>query len=75
MKATVEWKDQNVWKQVHVNTRLSRNGNQFFTIGNVLYVFQDFKDGTQVVRKTGGGPWLRAGRITRNIIFLGKGLS
>jgi hypothetical protein len=75
MKATVEWKDHDVWKHANVELRCSKNGNQFFTHHDVLYVFAGFKEGTQVVSKTRGGPWTPAGRICRNVVFLGDGLT
>jgi hypothetical protein len=76
MKATVEWKDGDAWRQANVELRLSKHGNQYFTHNNVLYVFGSFKEGTEVVSKVGSGSWVqRAGRITRNAVYLGEGLS
>lgn len=75
MKACVEWKDGNVWRQANVELRCSKNGNQYFTHNGALYVFSSFKEGTEVVSKIGSGAWVQhAGRICRNVIYLGEGL-
>jgi len=75
MKARIEWKDGDPWRQADVQLRCSKRGNQYFTHNGALYVFSSFKEGCEVVTKTKEGPWIRGGRVCRNGIFLGEGLS
>jgi hypothetical protein len=75
MKATIEWKDGDVWRQAKVEVKYSRNNNYCFKHDGAVYVFPLLKEGTDVVCKTAEGKWIPAGRITRGGIFLGEGLS
>lgn len=75
MKAKVEWKDGEVWRQASVEVQYSRNNNYWFKHNGAVYVFPLLKEGTEVVMKSAEGKWVKAGRVTRSIIFLGEGLS
>jgi hypothetical protein len=74
MKAQIEWIEGNAWKQSTVEMKSSRIGNNYFTHDGSVYVFASFRQGCEVVTKTKEG-WTKAGRICRNVVFLGDGLS
>jgi hypothetical protein len=75
MKARIEWKENDCWKQVDVQVGYSRNNNCYFKHNGTVFVFSSLKEGTEVVTKTAEGKWIKAGRVTRGGIFLGDGLS
>lgn len=75
MKAQIEWKNGNAWKQATVELRSSRLGNTFFLHMGAVYVLATLRPGTDVVTKNQEGKWVKAGRVARGCIFLGEGLS
>jgi hypothetical protein len=74
MKSLVEWKDGNVWRQVHVVVSYSHKGNCWFKHAGAVYVLADMKEGTKIIMKS-GDKWVHAGRVARGCIFLGEGQS
>ena len=72
MKAQVERKDGDAWRQASVQVKYSRRGNNWFSFNGLTYVFKDFKIGSEVLVKTEQG-WTKAGRVARGCIFLGEG--
>ena len=75
MKARLEWKDGDVWRQVNIEVKYSRNSNLWFQHNGIFFAFPALKEGAEVVSKNSQGRWVPAGRITRGSIFLGDGLS
>lgn len=75
MKAKLEYRDGEVWRQASVEVSYSRNNNYCFKHNGQIFVYPLLKEGTEVVTKTAEGKWIRAGRITKGSIFLGDGLS
>jgi len=75
MKVAVEWKDGTIWRTSNIQTQPTRNGNKCFNHKGKFYVFKTFTHGAEVVTRIGKEPWTVAGRIVRNVIFLGDGLS
>jgi hypothetical protein len=75
MKAKVEWKDGEVWRQVDVQVAVSRNNNLWFKHAGAVYVFPSLKLGVEVVSKNSEGKWLKVGRVARDCVFLGEGMS
>lgn len=72
VRAQVETKDGDAWRQNSVKVQYSRRGNNWFTLKGATYVFKDFKNGCEVLVKTREG-WTKAGRVARSCIFLGDG--
>jgi hypothetical protein len=75
MKAQVEWKDGDAWKQATVEMKSSRAGNTYFVHVGMVYVLASLREGSEVVTKGANGKWVKAGRVTRGSVFLGEGLS
>ena len=75
MKAKLEYRDGEVWRQSTVEIGYSRNKNYWFKHNGAVFVYPLLKEGTEVVTKTADGKWVKAGRVTRGCIFLGEGLS
>jgi hypothetical protein len=75
LKSKIEWKDGEVWRQASVDVKYSRNSNLYFQHNGAVYAFRLLKEGSEVVMKNSQGRWVKAGRITRDCIFLGNGLS
>ena len=74
MKIKVEWQDGQVWRSVRVKLTFSRNGNWTFKHDSKIYVFREKREGEEVL-VLDSGKWIRAGRVARNCIFLGEGIS
>jgi hypothetical protein len=74
MKAQLEWKDGDAWKQAKIEGAISRNNNMWIRHNGLVYVYANLKEGVKVVAKV-GDKWVQAGRVTRGIIFLGEGRS
>ena len=74
LKVKVEWQDSQVWRSVLVRLAFSRNGNWTFKHDGKWYIFKEKRDG-EIVLALNSGKWTRAGRVTRNCIFLGTGIS
>ena len=74
-KRKLEWKNGEVWKQVDLELRTSRNNNYFVKHNGEVYVFANLKEGQPVVKKI-NGKWAPVGRITKySVIYIGEGLS
>jgi len=73
-KITIEWKDGVAWKQSSVEIKCTRNNNLMCEHDGQILVFPSLKDGAEVVGLE-NGKWVKVGRITRGLIFLGQGLS
>ena len=74
MKVKIEWKDGNAWKQSTVEIKCTRNSNLMCEHNGQILVFANLREGAEVVGLE-GGKWVKAGRVTRGMIFLGPGLS
>lgn len=74
MKIKIEWQDGEVWRSVMVQLAFSRNGNWTFKHDGKVFVFKEKCEG-EAVLVLDSGRWVRAGRVTRNCIFLGEGIS
>ena len=75
MKIVIEWKDGVAWKQSSVDVKCTRNSNLSCQHDGQILVFQNLKEGSEVVSPA-NGKWRRVGRVTRSgIVFLGEGLS
>jgi hypothetical protein len=72
MKAQVERKDGDAWRQTRFQVKCSRRGNNWFALNGLTYVFKDFQQRCLVLVKTKEG-WTRAGRVARGSIFIGEG--
>lgn len=74
MRVKIEWQDGQVWRSSMVQLSFSRNGNWTFKHDGKRYVFKEKREGEQVL-VLDSEKWLKAGRVTRNAIFLGEGIS
>lgn len=74
MRIKLEWQEGQVWYSVMVDVVVSRNGNYTFKYDGKVYVFKEKRDGEQVLILD-CGRWVKAGRVTHGIIFLGPGIS
>jgi hypothetical protein len=74
VKVKLEWQDGQVWHSAMAEVAVSRNGNFTFRHQNRRYVFREKKEGDLVLILL-NGQWVKAGRVTRNGIFLGEGIS
>lgn len=74
MRIKVEWKDGDLWRSVMVQIALSRRGNWTFKHDGKVYVFKEKKEGQEVL-VLDAGKWARVGRVTRQCVFLGEGVS
>jgi hypothetical protein len=74
VKIKVEWQDGEVWRSVNVQLAFSRKGNYTFSQDGKRYVFKEKKEGEPVFLLE-QSRWVKAGRVTRNCIFLGEGMS
>lgn len=57
-----------------VQLAFSRNGNWDFKHNGKVYVFREKYEGEQVL-VLDSGKWVRAGRVTRGVVFLGEEMS
>ena len=74
-KMLIEWKDGAAWKQSSVEIKCTRNNNLMCEHDGQILVFQNLREGAEVVGLE-NGKWVRVGRVTRaGLIFLGEGLS
>jgi len=73
-KILIEWRDGNAWKQAHSEIKCTRNSNLSCEHNGQILVFPSLKEGAEVVGLE-NGKWVKVGRVTRGLIFLGQGLS
>ena len=73
MKATIEWREKDVWKQVKTEAVPTRNNNLKAKHAGTVLIFQNLQEGTPVLSPK-EGKWIQVGRVTRyHTIFLGEG--
>jgi len=73
-KTTIQWRDGNAWREAKADLKCTRNSNLSCEHNGQILVFPNLKEGAEVVGLE-NGKWVKAGRITRGLIFLGPGLS
>jgi hypothetical protein len=66
--------EQGKWISVDVDVMTSRRGNQYVKYQDEVHVFESRKEGTPVLCKV-HGHWTCVGRIARDSLFIGPGLS
>jgi hypothetical protein len=74
MKIKIEWHDEELWRAVMVQLSFSSHGNWTFKHDGRVYVFKEKRQGEEVLVLE-SGKWVKAGRVTRNCVFLGPGIS
>jgi hypothetical protein len=71
-KHTVQWRDGDLWREVRVDVKPTRNKRCMFRLNGRVYVFDELRMGCEVVTII-DSKWTRFGRVARGCIFLGEG--
>lgn len=66
--------EQGKWVSVDADLLTSRRGNQYVKYQGEVYVFADRKEGTPILSKV-NKHWVKVGRVARDCLFIGAGLS
>lgn len=76
VKVNLEWPAEvredgsRAWNRVKAPIRYSKRGNMFVKHDGKIFVFENMKEGTPVVRHV-DGQWREVGRIVYYTVFLG----